>query len=267
MFINANGIAMHCRIDGPSDAPPVVFGHALATDVGMWQPQVDAIGGRCRTIRLDFRGHGQTSGAMDGYDFDTLAEDTAALIAALDLGPVHYVGLSMGGVVGMKLALKYPELVSALVLSNTRSEVDEAFQRNCVARIEAAQHGGLASLVEPTMRRWFPEHLATSQADELLQIRAAFVNTSLEAYVAYCADLKRLDITGDLGRLDMPVLLVGGKHDKTTPPDVLGRIHDAINGSQLTIFDDCAHFPNIERPGLFNDALANFLESARPTRS
>lgn len=260
MFVNANGISIHCQIDGPPDGAVVVFGHALATDLAMWQPQVDALASHFRTVRFDFRGHGQSSRSPGGYDFDTLADDTAALIQTLGLGKAYYVGLSMGGVVGMKLALKHPQLVSGLVLSNTRSEVDEAFRRTCAARIDAALNRGMASLVEPTLSRWFPPHFVNGRANDLAHIRAAFVNTSLEAYASYCADLGKLDLTAQLSRLKLPALVVGGQHDETTPPHTLRKIHGAIAGSTLTIIDDCAHFPNIEWPGLFNDALLDFLQ-------
>src|SRR2546430_8383620 len=123
MNVTANGIRMHYALEGPAGAPVVTLSHSLAARLEMWEPQVKALAGRWRVLRYDTRGHGGSDAPAGPYTLDELAEDARALLGALGISTTHWVGLSMGGMIGQTLALEAPELFASLVLCDTTSRV------------------------------------------------------------------------------------------------------------------------------------------------
>src|ERR671936_613374 len=123
MKIAANGISMNYVLEGPADAPVVTFSHSLATDLSMWDPTVAGLTGRWRVLRYETRGHGQTDAPKGAYTLDQLADDALALLKALGITRTHWVGLSMGGMIGQTLALKAPQVFLSLSLCDTSSRI------------------------------------------------------------------------------------------------------------------------------------------------
>jgi len=257
--VEARGNWLAYAAAGPADAEVVMLGHALGTDHRMWQHQIDSLSRRYRVIAPHFRGHGQTPAGALPCDFRMLAGDCAALADALGISRLHYVGLSLGGVVGMELALGWPGLVKRLVLSNTRCAVDAAFQASCTRRTEAARAHGMKALTASTVARWFPPGFLQSEPRTADLMHEMFEATSPEIYIALCESLGKLSICGQIGRIRCPVLIIGGALDQTTGPDVIEDIGRAIQGAQVTILENCAHFPNIEAQASFNDLIEAFL--------
>jgi pimeloyl-ACP methyl ester carboxylesterase len=109
-MITANGVSMNCRLEGPAGAPVLTFSHSLAADLSMWDPQMPALAARYRVLRYDTRGHGGTDAPAGPYSLGQLAEDARALLAALGIHRTHWIGLSMGGMIGQTLALSAPDL-------------------------------------------------------------------------------------------------------------------------------------------------------------
>src|SRR6185436_18375617 len=110
MKVTVNGIAVNYTLDGPATAPVVTLSHSLATDLSMWEPQMKALTARYRVLRYDTRGHGGTDAPAGAYSLGQLADDARALLQALGIAKTHWVGLSMGGMIGQTLALASPEL-------------------------------------------------------------------------------------------------------------------------------------------------------------
>jgi pimeloyl-ACP methyl ester carboxylesterase len=108
MKTTANGISMNYTLEGPASAPVVTMSHSLATDNSMWDPTVPPLTGRFRVLRYETRGHGKTDAPKGAYTLDQLADDALALLKALGIARTHWVGLSMGGMIGQTLALKAP---------------------------------------------------------------------------------------------------------------------------------------------------------------
>ena len=144
MKTTANGIEINYALDGPADAPVVTMSHSLAAHRGMWEPQMAALAGDYRVLRYDTRGHGGTQVTAGGYDFDTGADDVAALLEALGIARTHFVGLSMGGMVGMGLGLRYPGILRSLALCDTMSEVGDDYRAAADGRIETARPSAAA---------------------------------------------------------------------------------------------------------------------------
>ncbi len=148
MKITANGISMNYTLDGPASAPVVTLSHSLATTLEMWQPQLKALTARWRVLSYDTRGHGGTDAPKAAYTLDQLADDAQALLRALGIQRTHWVGLSMGGMIGQTLALKAPELFASLVLCDTSSRIPPEAKPLWDERIHTAETKGMEPLVE-----------------------------------------------------------------------------------------------------------------------
>jgi 3-oxoadipate enol-lactonase len=156
MKARTNGIQTHYEIHGDK-GPWVVLSHSLACNLRMWDAQVDALMGRYRVLAYDTRGHGASDAPSGGYTFDMLVEDLRALLDAAGVRDPHFVGLSMGGMIGMCFALKYPGRFRSLVLCDTSSRMPPEAGAVWEQRIRTASEHGMEPLVEPTTARWFTE--------------------------------------------------------------------------------------------------------------
>lgn len=260
MKIKTPNLTFNCVTDGPADAVPLVFSNSLGANVAMWQPQVDALAGPYRVIRYDTRGHGGTDVPAAAYAFPQLVDDVVALLDALELDQVHFVGLSMGGMTALGLALTHADRLRTITAAN------------CVARVAPASHGmwddrariareqGLEPLVAPTLERWFTEGTLRERAAELAWVGPMIAATPVAGYVAACGALKTLDYLDDLGRITVPTLFFAGTHDLGAPLAAMQDMHARVRGSQLVELD-AAHLSNLERPREFTAALAAFLRA------
>src|SRR5438128_1425284 len=154
MKVKANGIETNYTLDGQTNSPVVTLSHSLATDFSMWDPQMDALRARYRVLRYETRGHGSTEAPAAAYTLDQLADDARALLQALGISRTHWVGLSMGGMIGQTLALKHPELFASLSLCDTSSRIPAEAKPLWADRIKTAETKGMDPLVEPTLARW-----------------------------------------------------------------------------------------------------------------
>src|SRR5204863_7153601 len=157
MKTTANGISVNYTLEGPANAPVVTMSHSLATDLSMWDPTVPALTGRFRVLRYETRGHGQTEAPKGAYTLDQLANDALAMLKALGIARTHWVGLSMGGMIGQTLALKAPEIFLSLSLCDTSSRIPGEAKPLWQDRIKTAETQGMEPLVEGTLARWFTE--------------------------------------------------------------------------------------------------------------
>ena len=197
MQIEANGISVHYSIDGPENGPVVVLSHSLAANFAMWDWQMPVLS-PYRVVRYDTRGHGGTDAPVDDYTLDLLADDLFALLDALDLGPVHYVGLSMGGMIGQTAAIKDQSRFLSLSLCDTSSAVPEALRGTWKDRIGAARSSGMESLVDGTIDRWFSADYQTRSSAEVDKVRDMIRATPVEGYCGCCHAIMGLNVTDRL---------------------------------------------------------------------
>src|ERR687887_1656284 len=155
MHITVNDISVNYTLEGPASAPIVTMSNSLASNLSMWDPQMSVLTSRYRVLRYDTRGHGGTDAPAGPYTLEELAEDARGLLHALGIPRVHFVGLSMGGMIGQLLGLESPELLQSLVLCDTMSRVPPEAKPLWEERIHTAQTQGMEPLVEPTVARWF----------------------------------------------------------------------------------------------------------------
>ena len=260
MKTTANGIQMHYTLEGPADAPMVTMSHSLATDLSMWDPQAKALAQRYRVLRYDTRGHGGTDAPAGAYTLAQLADDARALLKALGIARTHWVGLSMGGMIGQTLALTSPELLQSLSLCDTSSRIPAEMKHLWDERISTVEANGMDPMVEPTIARWFTPKFIESQKDVIEPVRAMIRRTPPKGYVGCCHAIKALDLTDRLKAITLPTLIIVGAQDLGTPLAASQAIHERIEGSELVVLDPASHLSNLEQPDAFTRALEQFLK-------
>ncbi len=261
MKTSVNGVAIHYRIEGPEAAPVVTLSHALAAHLGLWDEQVRVLASRYRVLRFDTRGHGASEAPPGPYTLDMLAGDVAALLDHLGIAQTHFVGLSMGGMIGQTLALARPDLVASLVLSDTTPVVPESARVQWQARIEAVRRDGMESQVAATLERWLTPGFRARAAETVAAIEAMIRATPVDGFIGCCQALMELDVVDRLSEIRGPTLVIVGAEDPSTPVEVARSLHERIAGSQLCIIKGARHLPNVEQAEAFNARLMAFLES------
>jgi 3-oxoadipate enol-lactonase len=259
MRLRANGISIHYTLNGPAGAPVVTLSHSLATHLGMWEPQVAALAGRFRVLRYDTRGHGGTDAPAGSYSLDQLMEDARALLAALGIERTHFIGLSMGGMIGQMLALKHPEMLRSLILCDTSSRVPPEARAMWDDRIRIAETQGMEPHVEPTIGRWFTAPFLQAHSDVVDRVRRMIRETEPQGYIGCGHAIKMLDLTDQLPRVTVSTLVLVGEDDPGTPVAAARTIHERIPGSELVILKSASHLSNIEQSEGFNQAVTTFL--------
>jgi len=259
MRITANCISMHYTLNGPASAPVVTLSHSLATHLGMWEPQVAALAAVYRVLRYDTRGHGGTDAPGGPYSLDHLAEDAVALLRALGIERTHFVGLSMGGMIGQVLGLKHPEFLRSLVLCDTSSRIPPEAHQVWDERIRVTTAQGMEPHVEPTIGRWFTAPFAATHPEVVEPVRTMIRQTKPQGYVGCCHAIKALDLTDRLSAISVPTLIVVGEDDPGTPVAASRTIHERMTGSELVILKSASHLSNIEQAEAFNRAVTAFL--------
>jgi len=260
MKITANGININYSLEGPASAPVVTLSHSLAANLSMWDPQVPALTPRYRVLRYDTRGHGATDAPAGPYTLEQLAEDARALLRVLGIARTHFVGLSMGGMVGQLLGLGHPELLYSLALCDTSSRVPPEAGPTWEERIRVAQTQGMEPHVEPTIVRWFTAPFREQRRDVVDRVREMIRTTKPAGYIGCCRAIAALNLTDRLPSITVPTLIMVGEDDPGTPVAASRAIHEKIAGSELVILKSASHLSNQEQPEAFSGALSAFLE-------
>jgi 3-oxoadipate enol-lactonase len=258
MKVEANGIEINYTIEG--DGPWLTMSHSLACNLSMWDEQAKLLAPKFRVLRFDTRGHGATSAPPGPYTLDQLADDLKGLFDALGIRRTHWVGLSMGGMIGETFALKHPGFFESMVLADTTSRRPPNAAQMWGERVRVAQQQGMDALVESTLARWFTEPYRRARKDVMERIGADIRNTPVAGFVGCCEAIAKVDVLDRLKEIDCPALVIVGEQDHGTPPEMARAIHQNLRGSELVTIPSAAHLSNIEQPDAFNRALTGFLD-------
>jgi 3-oxoadipate enol-lactonase len=189
---------------------------------------------------------------------EMLGDDAARLLDALGIGAAHFVGLSMGGMIGQQLGARYPDKVLSLALCDTASEMPPHSMWE--ERLEIARRQGTAGLAEGTIKRWFTEPFIKRAPGDIDKVRAFILSTGVEGYIACAGAVRDMAQTAMLPKIKAPTLIMTGRQDPACSIDQAAVLHRMIDGSQLMILEDAAHLSNIEQPQAFNLALRTFID-------
>ena len=262
--INVNGTTLYYEDTG-GNGPPIVFSHALLWNTELFAAQIAFLKHRYRCIAYDHRGQGKSAdGEGRAISMDTYVADAAALIEALGVGPVHFCGLSLGGIVGMRLAIERPELIRSLVLLDTTADPEPSKFKykalNVVARYFGM--GPVAKAVMPALYGKTSLNDPARAADRAAWQQHLVANRR-SIWRAINGVLERKSIFADLGRISAPTLVAVGDEDIATVPAQAERIANAIKGAQLFVIPQAGHCSSVEQPDAITGIVAAFLDEQR----
>ena len=260
MKVKANGIEINYEIAG--SGPWVTLSHSLACDLHMWDEQMDALTRNYKVLRFDTRGHGASSAPAGAYTLEQMADDVHGLFAALGIRQTHWVGLSMGGMIGQIFALNYPGVFKSMVLADTTSRYPADGAAVWAERIKAVETGGMQAIADATLARWFTEPYRKSHRQVMDRVGGYIRSTPVAGFCGCCHAIPRINVTHRLKEIACPTLVIVGEQDPGTPVAMAREIHEAKPGSELVIIPSAAHLSNIEQSQAFNAALLGFLERA-----
>lgn len=255
-LFDTGDVRLHYRVDGPADGPPVVFANSLGTDMRLWDPILPLLPKGLRIIRFDKRGHGLSTCPTGPYSMGALITDTEKLLDFLDVKGCVFVGLSIGGMIAQGLAVKRLDLIRAMVLSNTAAKIGNP--AIWAERIASVEKGGIESLADATMQRWFSP--AFRQGPELELWRNMLVRQPDDGYAGCSAAISGTDFFSTTSGLRLPCLGIAGSEDGATPPDLVRETTDLIPGSKFHLIRKAGHLPCVEQPEEFAQVLTDFLK-------
>jgi len=244
-------VTLHHQLEGEGDRVVVLAG-SLGSSLAMWDLQMPALADRLRVLRYDHPGHGQSPLSED-RTVEALAAQLIGLLDDLGFAQVSFCGLSLGGAVGMRVALDAPHRIDRLVLCSTsaRFSTPEFWDR----RAEAVRSGGVEAVADEVLDRWFTPGLS-----DVRRYRDMLLSTPAEGYARCCEAVRDWNVRGALGAVRAPTLAIAGADDPSTPPDELRAIVNEIPDSRLTVLNG-RHLVNVEQADEFNEALLRHLES------
>ncbi len=253
----ANGIQLHYAVEGPEDAPVIVFSNSLGTDFRVWDRLVDRFDGRYRMLRYDKRGHGLSEATPAPYAMDDHVGDLIGLLDHLKLDRVVVCGLSVGGLIAQGLAARQPERMRAMILMDTAAKIGTAEMWN--ERIAVIGKGGIEALADPIMERWLSAKFRAEKPEEALAWRNMLTRTPVDGYVGTSAAIRDTDLTENTARIAMPVLGIAGSEDGATPPDLVRGTIDLIEGGRFELIEGAGHLPCVEDPDRVAGLIVAFL--------
>lgn len=261
---HVDGVDVAYRLQGAPDAPLVMLAHGLLADHTMWDALVRLLVPRFRVLRYDLRGHGRSSVPALPWTMQRLAADTVALLDALRLSKAHFIGSSLGGMIGQQLGAHHGQRLHSLTLANTAAvqPAPAAWDE----RIALARAKGTAALADGTLQRWFTPAFAAAAPDELQRMRNILCATAVEGFAGAAATVRDLDQVQLLASIQVPVLVVAGAHDQATPPAQSQQLHEAIHASKLVTLQ-AAHQSAVEQPEAFFAAWTAFIADTTTDRA
>jgi 3-oxoadipate enol-lactonase len=246
-----DGATLQVHDDGEVGQPCVMLAHSIMTNAQMWAPQVGYLRNLgYRVLRPDSRGHGGSGNEQTALTIDRLAADIVQVLDQLGILRVHFVGLSLGGIVGFALGQQHASRLASLVICDARADSPPAFAQPWNDRIAHARAHGMASLVQPTLERWFGDSLEA-------------LDRSIQAQLRTGRALQAFDYTSRLDSMPSHTTLIVGAKDGVLP-EVMADLARRMRHCHIEVIPGTGHLPNAEQPPLFNAALKRALERVTP---
>ena len=250
-------------VQGPADGAgaPIVLSHALGLDLSMWDGLAGDLSANQPVLRYDHRGHGGSAVPAGSYSMSDLVDDAARLIREWGRGPVVWVGLSMGGMVGQGLAVRHPELLRGLVLANTSSRYPEAARTMWQQRIAAVEKDGMDGIASMVMERYFTTAYRASNTEAVAAFRRGLLHIDPAGYASCCHAVANVDWLDALAQIRCPTLVIAGEQDVGAPVAMSQAIVQRIPGAELVVLADASHLSVVEQPVRFAQHVQRFLTS------
>jgi 3-oxoadipate enol-lactonase len=237
-------VEVEYTLDGPEDAPVVVFSNSLGTTGAMWDAQATALSD-FRVLRYNARGHGGTPSPPGPYTVGDLADDVLALLDRLGLERASYCGLSIGGMTGMWLGVHAPERIDRLAICCTGMQLPPSDM--WIDRAALVRRDGMEVVVDATIERWFTPGFRDRQPEVVSRIREIFLTTDPEGYASCCEALAEFDMTGELGVVRASTVVIAGEEDPVGTPERGAAIAAEVPDSRLVVLPDARHLAAVEQ--------------------
>ncbi len=255
-----SAVDVHAVVTGRDDAPAVVLSNSLGSTHRMWDAQLTALEERFRVIRYDTRGHGESPVPDGPYSIDDLADDVVALLDRLGISSAHLVGLSLGGMTAMRVAVRNPDRVNRVALLCTGAQLTPSSA--WTDRAATVRSAGTAAVAKAVVARWFtPDYLADHQ-DSSEYYESMVAATPAEGYASCCEAIATMDQRADLPKITAPTLAIAGADDPATPPPKLAEIADNVAHGRLLVVPHSAHLANAQQPQIITPAIIEHLEQS-----
>ncbi|VXC90828.1 Alpha/beta hydrolase family protein [Burkholderia sp. 8Y] len=261
MLLPLNQRTISYDIVGTETGPVVVFSHSLAADLGLWAEQVPALlAAGYRVLRTDLRGHGGSTPTPAPYTIDLLADDVIDVLDALRIERAHFVGLSIGGMIGQSLGLRHASRFKSLMLCDTQSESPPDAATFWGPMIESiTQANSLEPIADRTMQRWLTEDYKRAHPVRWKQIRDTVAGCTPTGYIGCAGAIGNFNFTDRLSTVKTPVLVACGTQDPRATPAESRRIASLFANGNYAEFEGAKHVPNVEQPEKFNSVLLQWL--------
>jgi 3-oxoadipate enol-lactonase len=259
MHLDVNRIQVQYDLAGPDDAPWLVCLHSLATDASVWDGQVGPLSSRFRVLRLDMRGHGGSESSPPPYTLEMLVDDVVAVLDALRIERCHVMGLSIGAMVTMGLAIGHPNRVDRVVVADARADAPPPYVAMWDAAIAAIPEGGMGPVIETSLERWFSAAFRETHPDTVARVRARALKTSVDGFIGCARAVQGVAYMPQLDRIAAPTLFITGENDPAAPPATMSAMASRVAGAELRIIPGAAHLTPIEAPDEFLALVAGFL--------
>lgn len=240
--------------------PYVTMVHSLAADLSLFDAQARLLEKRFTVLRLDIRGHGKSPVPPAPYSMTGLADDVQRLFDRLGISQTAWVGVSLGGMIGLTHAIQRPGIITRLVLSDTTAGYPPAAHAGWRDRIGAARTGGMPGIVRGTLSRWFTPGFPSREPAVAGHYADIIVRTPAEGFAGCCEAIIGYDVSGDLEKVRCPTLIMVGQEDQATPPAMAETLAAGIPGARLHLIPDAAHQASVEQQAMFDAELEAFLQ-------
>lgn len=256
-FALRNGVRLYWILEGTSDKPAMVLLHSIGTGMSLWNGTVPHLMSTFRVLRLDIRGHGASDALEGDYNLAMLADDIVAIMDDAGIDRAAVAGLSLGGMIAMELALRHPSRTSALALICTSANMDRALWTE---RVELVRKGGTAAIVESAIARFFSARFAKAHPEAVETVRRSLIGMASSGYSGAAAAIRDMNLLERISSLHLPVLVISGRWDVSTPFEGHGgKIATAIAGSETADLD-AGHLAPLEVPAQLATTLIRFLQ-------
>jgi 3-oxoadipate enol-lactonase len=262
--VEVNGVRLHYE-DVGEGPETVVFSHSYLVDSRHFAPQIEALKPRYRVLAYDHRGHGQSEKPSTGYSMETIYADGLGFLEAMKLDtPCHWIGLSTGGFVGMRLGFRRPELLRSLILMDTAASGEDTLKvLKYRAMFLAVRLFGMKPVAGSAMAALFASEFLRDPARkaERETWRSRLLDNDTRALIAFGkAIFSRDDVRDRLPAIPVPTLVVVGEQDVSTPPAKAKLLAQAIPDARLERIPRAGHLCTVEQPEAVNRVLLEFLE-------
>lgn len=253
-----SAVELFCT-DSGGRGEAVLLAHAIGCDHRMWDELAAALAPRYRVLAIDARGHGKSPLPARPWSLADMADDAVRLLDKLGIARAHWVGLSMGGMVGQAFALGHGDRLAKLVIANSTSSYGKDGRGLWDNRIRLVTEGGLSAIRDMVASRYFSPAFAAAHPEVVERVMARFLETPAQGYLGCCEAIRELELLDALPRIAAPTLVIAGELDQGTPVAMSLAIAERVPGARLAVIPGASHLSAVEKPTAFNSLVAGFL--------